>query len=356
MRKWFLLCCLVMSLPLFSASSIPVLDMRDYHNPQTRNRFIRQLKNAAEEVGFFALLHFGIEDALLKTAYQGSEAFFRLDIDTKMKYCIRELAGQRGYVPGESAKGEMRPDYKEFFTVGREITDCNVWPKEVNLEKPLLRLFSEIEKCKGPLEAAFSEALGQSRGFFGQKTRRGESILRLFHYPRKPPSGCFWAAPHTDINLFTIFLRATAKGLQLKTKEGEWIEVIVPEKAVVIGCGDMMENLTNGLFRSAVHRVCDSERGIERFGMAFYTHGGYQDRMDPLDICVGMTGGKPKYAEATARELLSERLVDLGLATPEVMQQLASSGLMQRLMKMGRASPQAVTALKKAGLLDEYEQ
>jgi hypothetical protein len=114
-----------------------------------------------------------------------------------------------------------------------------------------------------------------------------------------------------------------------------------------------MENLTNGLFRSAVHRVYDAGKGIERFGMAFYTHSGYQDRVDPLEICVGMTGGKPKYATATARELLTERLVDLGLATPEVIEELASSGLMERLMKMGRASPQAISALKKAGLLAE---
>lgn len=358
MRARFLLIFLVITTVLSASAktpSIPVLDMRDYENPQTRARFIRQLKNAAQEVGFFALLNFGVEDPLLQATFKSAEAFFRLDMETKMRYCIRELTSLRGYVPGEAAKGEARADYKEFFSIGREASINNIWPKEINLKASLATLYTEIGVKRRRLEEAFAEALGQPKELLTKMTKEGESLLRLFHYPERPPQGCFWAAPHTDINLFTIFFRAKGEGLQLKTKEDEWIEVVVPEKAVIIGCGDMLENLTNGLFRSAIHRVHDGGKGIERFSIAYYTHGSYNDSLDPLPRCIEMTGGKAKYAKATARELLNERLVDLGLATDEVIQELAKSGLMQRLQEVGRASPEAIAALKKAGLLKESD-
>lgn len=354
MRK--ILVCILLICGVLAAqgdSSLPVLDMSEYENPQTRARFIRQLKNAAQEVGFFALLNFGVEDLLLKKTLSAAEAFFRLDMDAKMHYCERELTGQRGYVPGEIAKGEARADYKEFFSMGREISHANIWPKEIDLQQPLAGLFIDIENKRRRLEEAFAEALGQPKEFFTEMTREGETLLRLLHYPPNPPKGCFWAAAHTDINLFTIFFRAKGDGLQLKTKDGEWIQVVVPEKAVIVGCGDMLENLTNGLFRSAVHRVDDGGRGDERLSIVLYTHGRYSDRMDPLPLCITMTGGKAKYARATSRELLEERLVDLGLATYEVMEHLAKSGLMERLVEVNRASPKALVALKKAGLMKE---
>lgn len=336
-------------------SSIPVLDMGDFENPQTRLRFIRQLKNASQEGGYFALLNFNVEDALLKTAYRSAESFFRLDKKSKLTYCDRKLAGQRGYVPGEIAKGKVYADYKEFFSIGRESNCPNIWPEELNLKQTFSSLFQEIENRRRRLEEAFAEAVGQPKEFFTEMTREGESLLRFLHFPSRPPSGCFWAAPHTNINLFTIFFRATGQGLQFKNKEGEWIEVIVPEKAVIIGCGDMLENLTNGMFRSAVHRVHNSGRGGELFAIECYTHARFEDRMDPLPLCISMTGGKSLYAAATARELLHERLVDLGLATYEVMEHLAKSGLMQRLEEVGRASPQALAALKNAGFIKDLQ-
>lgn len=338
--------------------SIPVLDMRDYDNSATRPRFIRQLKNAAQEVGFFALLNFGVEPRVLKNSFNAMETFFRQDMDQKLRYFGRDLSGQRGYVPGESAKGEICSDFKEFFSIGSEKSASglqNIWPKEVNFRLPLTALFYDIEEKRRSLEQAFAESLGMPKDFFSNMIKEGESLLRVFHYPPNPPPHCHWAAAHTDINLFTIFMGATDEGLQLKTKDGEWIEVVVPDKAVIVGCGDMMENLTNGLYRSAVHRVNDRGRGKRRYAIACYTHARYEDRMDPLPRCIEMTGGKLKYAWATAGELLNERLVDLGLASPDVMEDLVKSGLIERLKMLGRASPKALKALKDAGYLKEEQ-
>lgn len=340
----------------FSNANIPVLDLADYENPKTRTRFVRQMKNALAEMGFFALQSFGVDEELLNEGYRALESFFYLPIEDKLRYNDLSVDGRRGYVPGESAKGEERVDFKEFFALGRERNGIclsaieNIWPSEVNLKKPLLALFDRIEERREILERAFSEALGVPEDFFSQMTKKGECMLRTLHYPVRPCPNLVWSAAHTDINLFAITPPASAKGLQYQTKEGDWMDVIAPKNCVIIHCGDMMENLTNGLFHSALHRVVDVGAQSDRFSMVFYTHPSNYDKMDPLPQCIAMTGGRARYPQATALELLEERLVELGLASYKMMEHLGKSGLMERLLILDRASPQAMDALARAGL------
>jgi hypothetical protein len=184
-------------------------------------------------------------------------------------------------------------------------------------------------------------------------TQDGECLLRAIHYPSNPPDDRLWAAAHTDIDLFTILPRATAEGLQVLNKQGEWIDVRVPEGAFIVNGGDMLENLTNGFFRSSVHRVVANGNNHERYSMVIFIHPKAADRLDPLPQCIEQTGGMRKYAHATRWELLEERLADLGLASPEMLEHLATCGIMERLIEVGRASPKAMERLKSAGLANE---
>jgi isopenicillin N synthase-like dioxygenase len=340
-------------------ATIPVIDMKDYQNPATRAKFIEGLSNALKEVGFFAVVNTGVDKQILDNAYQAAEKYFALDFETKMLSHKPELNGQRGYVPGESAKGQSIGDFKEFFHVGREYNlkqqvavgnYSNIWPRELDLKAPLNRLFDALETCKVPLEQAIAEAIGQPVDFFTDMTKEGDCLLRAIHYPANPPEDRIWAAAHTDINLFTILPRATAEGLQVLNQKGEWVDVRVPENAFIINGGDMLENITNGEFRSGPHRVVDNNSTRERYSMVLFIHPRAEDRLDPLPQCIARTGGVRKYANADRWELLEERLTDLGLASPEMLKHLAECGIMERLIEVGRASPKAMRALRDAGL------
>ncbi len=53
------------------------------------------------------------------------------------------------------------------------------------------------------------------------------------HYPpmqSAPGAEHVWAGEHGDINLITALPRATAKGLQVKTDDGGWIDAVPPER------------------------------------------------------------------------------------------------------------------------------
>ncbi len=296
---------------------------------------------------------------ILDAAYDKAEEFFHLSFEQKLGAFDPSANGQRSYVPTESPKGQSACDYKEFFHVGRELTAeqqerlgywKNVWPDEIDLKEPLCNLFEALGTYMVPLQEAMAEAIGERKDLFSEMTAEGDVLLRVSHYPPNPPENLLWAAEHTDIDLFTILPRATADGLQLLNREGEWIPVKVPENAFIVNCGDMMENITNGEFHSGLHRVKAEEQNVERYSMVIFIHPRRDDRLDPLPGCVARTGGVRNYANATRIELLEERLVDLGLASEAMMKELAESGLMERLIEVGRASPKAMKKLAEAGL------
>lgn len=111
----------------------------------------------------------------------------------------------------------------------------------------------------------------------------------------------------------------------------------------------MLENLSNEYFRSSVHRVVDPGEGLERFSIVFFIHPNANDALNPLSNMIAKTGGIRRYANVTRLELLAERLIDLGLASKELMEFFVQSGAIAKLQEMGRFSPKAEKALIEAG-------
>lgn len=362
LKKWAAACVFLTTAAwgngVFDAT-IPVLDMNDYFDPAGHEQFVSELHAALKDVGFFAVVNTGVDVEILDAAYARAKEFFELPFDEKLGAFAPSSNCQRGYVPTESPKGQNACDCKEFYHVGRELTAEqqerlgyweNVWSDKIDLKEPLCNLFAALGTYMVPLQEAMAEAIGERKDFFCEMTEEGDVLLRAIHYPANPPENLLWAGEHTDIDLFTILPRATADGLQLLNREGDWISIKVPENAFIVNCGDMMENITNGEFHSGLHRVKAEEENVERYSMVIFIHPRRDDRLDPLPGCVARTGGVRNYANATRIELLEERLVDLGLASEAMMKDLAESGLMERLIEVRRASPKAMKKLAEAGL------
>ena len=53
----------------------------------------------------------------------------------------------------------------------------------------------------------------------------------------------------------TLLLGAEEAGLELLTRKGEWKAIRVPEGALVINVGDMLQETSGGYFPSTTHRV-----------------------------------------------------------------------------------------------------
>lgn len=341
-------------------STIPVLHLPDFYKTvSSRADFLNQLEKAVSEVGFFGLTGTGVDVDLLDRSYDQIALYFNQDLEVKM--ALKSAESQRGYVPEESAKGEKRIDFKEAFHVGRELCDeelerlklwKNVWPEDnPDFKLAMIDLYDTMDRCKEIIAEALTELFQKEPGYINELIREGDCMMRAIHYPANPPENAIWAGAHTDIDLFTILPRSTAKGLQVLNKEGVWVDVVVPDDAFIINCGDMLENLTNGYFRSSFHRVVDSGSHEGRYSVVFFVHPKSDDRLDPLPLFIEKTGGIRKYANVNRIELLAERLIEIGYASKSLMEFFVQSGAIEKLKEVGRFSPKAEDVLKQAGFV-----
>jgi len=241
--------------PLFATEDVAVIDLHDFHNPERRAQFVEGLKKAFSDNGFVAVLHPELDRCLMERACLVSSRFFAQKKMAKMRNFDFDLCGQRGYTPGETAKGERYKDYKEYYSFGREYSKEvrkrygypeNIWPCSCGFREAHLAFYGAIEKNAAYIEEALGEALELPKGYFQRLTDEGDTLCRVIHYYRNPPEGVPWSADHHDINLFSMLPPPTCYGLQFLSSTGDWVDVRVPEEALIVHAGDMLENLTNG--------------------------------------------------------------------------------------------------------------
>ncbi|MCB1108305.1 MAG: isopenicillin N synthase family oxygenase, partial [Chlamydiia bacterium] len=212
-----------------------------------------------------------------------------------------------------------------------------------------IKLFHALEKLMVPLQETLAVAIGQPKDAFYAMTQRGNCVLRSIYYPPNPPKNTIWAAEHTDINLFTILPRATAKGLQVKTPDGQWKNVQTPKDAVIINAGDMLAHLSNGEVRAGPHRVKALGEGYERVSMVFFVHPTNETDLTPNHIALNRTGGTAKKASGRAWEVFAERIVENGLASEQMKRDLGRSGYLEKQLRMGNASIEAMKVIADSG-------
>lgn len=201
--------------------TLPVVDFAAFQKGTAgeREQFVRQVGEALQQIGFFALVNHGLSPELIREAYEAAEAVFLLPEPTKRAYEDPALLGQRGYTPfgKEHAKDHPYPDMKEFWHIGREgdpHLPANIWPREVpQFRRVMLELFAQLETCAQGLLQAISLYLGEPAEYLPKAAEGGANLLRVIHYPPIPaeaPPQSLRAAAHEDINLITLLCEATA--------------------------------------------------------------------------------------------------------------------------------------------------
>lgn len=359
MRKIWIAAVALMCNGLFCETldlRIPVVDMNDYYNEEKRGEFLDTLFDAMRDVGFFAVRNTGVNTQIVQEAYGEAETFFYSDMEWKKECFLPDRNGQRGFVPGEAAKGYARKDYKEFYHVGR---DKNVWPSSGAFQEKMSALYDELGRYVVPLQRAIIETINRKGSshlpldFLNEMTENGDTLLRALYYPKLSQEQLtsepiIWAAAHTDIDCLAILPYGTEKGLQVEV-DGQWLNVVVPSDAFVVNVGDMLENLTNGLFVSAKHRVMAQDPERDRFSMVLFVHPRDEAKLDPLPECIALTGGEQVYAPGTRQEFLWERLLELGIAS-DLLFPYAQTDHLERQKLYGKQSPQVEEMLLKSGL------
>lgn len=305
---------------------IPTVNLSHYQHgtAQERARFVKVFGDGIKEFGFVTVEGHGVDQKLIRDTYRDVETFFRQPDTTKKRYQIPDGGGQRGYTPfgNEHAKNRTVGDLKEFWHVGRELDRShrlqgrygpNVWPEEVpSFRQNTLALYHALDRAAAVMLEALADYFGIARNRFADMAVDGNSVLRLIHYPplkEKFVPGAVRAAEHEDINLITLLCEGTASGLEILTRDGEWIPVDTLQGQIVVDSGDMLSRVTNEIIPATTHRVVNpKEADLERYSMPFFVHPYPECDLTPLKET-----GAPKFPPITADEFLQQRLREIGL-------------------------------------------
>ena len=290
--------------------------------------FAQAFGDSFQRFGFGIVVDHGIDADLVARAWAATGEFFALPLEEKLKYRAKK-GGARGYIPFgiEIAKGATENDLKEFWHIGRDLpegvpyTDTqppNVWPDyPTEFHEIFTKLYAEFDRVGAKLLSAIAVWLGLEPNWFEKPVENGNSVLRLLHYPPvSADAPGIRAGAHEDINLITLLLGAEEAGLQLLTREGQWLEVDPPKGALVVNVGDMLQRLTNHVLPSTTHRVVNpapERRGHSRYSMPFFLHLAGEFPIATLPGCVTAENPDKYQAAITADDYLQQRLREIGL-------------------------------------------
>lgn len=315
-------------------NEIPSLDLADFTkgNAGQKKAFVEKLGEAYNNIGFVAIKNHYLSDQLQERLYTSVKKLFSLPDNIKQKYEDPEIAGQRGYIGKgkEQAKGHDVPDLKEFYHVGQFVPEghpknneypANIWVDEVpEFKDAATEAYQQLEKTGVEMLRAIALYLGLDENYFDDKVKYGNSILRPIHYPpiENPeaiPPNAVRAAEHGDINLITLLMGASADGLQVLRRDGQWIPITALPNQLVVNVGDMLARHTNNKLKSTIHRVVNppkEQMKTSRFSIPFFMHPVSEMDLSCLEITVDEENPK-QFEDITAGEFLNERLREIGL-------------------------------------------
>ncbi|HOV58097.1 MAG TPA: 2-oxoglutarate and iron-dependent oxygenase domain-containing protein [Rhodanobacteraceae bacterium] len=309
-------------------NAIPTLDIRRYD--RDREAFVAELGAAYREWGFAGIRGHGIPQSLIDAAYDAFKRFFALPTEVKLQYHLKGSGGARGYTPFgiETAKDSKYPDLKEFWHIGREIPrdsrfaevmPPNVWPAEVDgFREHGYALYQALDQLGSRVLCALALHIGLPEDFFADKTNVGNSILRPIHYPpiTTPDVPNVRAGAHEDINFITLLVGASAAGLEVLSRKGEWVPFTAEADTIVVNIGDMLQRLTNHVYPSTTHRVVNPPGEAARqprYSVPFFLHPNPDVSLAVLPNCVSPDNPSRYPTPISSHEYLLQRLREIKL-------------------------------------------
>ncbi|MGD0106501.1 MAG: 2OG-Fe(II) oxygenase family protein [Rhodopila sp.] len=117
------------------------------------------------------------------------------------------------------------------------------------------------------------------------------TTLRLLHYP--PGDGAdLGAGTHTDYGNLTILATDGVADLQVRRRDGTWVDASHIPGAFVCNIGDCLMRWTNDVYVSTPHRVC--QPATERYSVAYFADPNPDALVEVIPACVP-PGAAPSY-------------------------------------------------------------
>ena len=265
--------------------NVPVIDLtRSFSGDEAGRQAVAEaIRDACEEIGFFTIVGHGVPDKTIEDLKNGARAFFALPLEEKQKIPTPVERNSRGYshvgsrALGQSTGAVTPYDLQESFAMGpidpapADLNDTeleryffmrNMWPDApAGFAAAFQTYYRAMEGLSLHIVQLFARALGLDDHYFDDKLDHHTSTMRTVYYPPQSvplKDGQLRAGVHTDYGTLTILTGDDVPGgLQVKTRNGGWVDVHPAPNAFVCNIGDLMMRWTNDKWVSNPHRVAN---------------------------------------------------------------------------------------------------
>jgi len=266
-------------------AEIPIIDISRLRDRSKSAAIVASIDRACRDVGFFYIVGHGFDRNLGARLQVAASEFFKLPETVKKQLGLDP--SMRGYLPlyyrSQISDSFAGTSHQEGFWIGADYGDdshhpleqANRWPEHPgSLRSCMLDYLDAIETLAATLGQSFARALGQADDFYATHFARPTSRLKLNHYPpqHNPQSvDNIGVVPHTDSGAFTILWQDANGGLEVRSKNGEWVGAPPLEDSFVVNIGDILQYWSNGRYASTQHRVIN-RNGADRYSIPYFVN------------------------------------------------------------------------------------
>ncbi|KAL1561942.1 protein SRG1-like [Salvia divinorum] len=291
-----------------SEFSVPIIDMKNlFSSGEAKASELEKFHSACKEWGIFQLMNHGLDGSLLEKLRREIHEFYALPLEERLRYKIR--AGEfEGY--GQNLiqnSGDEKADWAErFYMITNPIRrrKPHLFPElPGSLRESLEGFITELQKVAKWLLGLIAEALEMDAKEIEEMFEDGMQSVRMNYYPPCPePDKVIGLMPHSDGSGVTVLLQVNGvQGLQIK-KDGLWMPVEFLPEALAVNLGDIVEVLSNGLYKSIEHRAAvNSEK--ERISIAMFFNPNFEANVGPSPAL--LANQKPIFKTMSMEEYVS---------------------------------------------------
>ncbi|KAK3220854.1 hypothetical protein Dsin_014824 [Dipteronia sinensis] len=260
---------------------VPLIDLGGFlsGDPVAASEASRLVGEACRKHGFFLVVNHGVDSSLIADAHRCMDNFFELPLTEKQR-AQRKVGEHCGYASSFTGRFSSKLPWKETlsFRYSGEETSTNVVQDYLqttmgNEFKQFGRVYQDYCESMNTLSLGIMEllaiSLGVDRAYFKEFFEGNDSIMRLNYYPPcQKPDLTLGTGPHCDPTSLTILHQDQVGGLQVFV-DNEWRSITPNFQAFVVNIGDTFMALSNGRYKSCLHRaVVNSES--TRKSLAFF--------------------------------------------------------------------------------------
>ncbi|GMH30241.1 hypothetical protein Nepgr_032084 [Nepenthes gracilis] len=238
---------------------LPIIDMARLASDPMDPEELQKLHQACKEWGFFYLINHGVSSTMVEEVKREIFGFFNLPIEEKNKF-RQQRGDMNGFGQLFVVSEEQKLDWADMFymvTLPTYLRKQHLFLKFPNHFREIIEAYSvELRKLALKLLECMAKALKINENDMRVLFEEGMQEMRMNYYPPCPqPDMVVGLSPHSDASGLTILLQVNEiEGLQIK-KDGNWIPIKALSNAFVVNIGDILEIVTNGIYRSIEHRA-----------------------------------------------------------------------------------------------------